>query len=77
MDNPEFYWITSADYRFEFSDQTVFVTFPIPEDAKNVYQDLQAIGNDIVANTPSKDRYEQVKYFYEVIIRDTDYNKSL
>ncbi|HIE7188047.1 TPA: transglutaminase domain-containing protein [Streptococcus pyogenes] len=76
MDNPEFYWITSADYRFEFSDQTVFVTFPVPEDAKNVYQDLQAIGNDIVANTPSKDRYEQVKYFYEVIIRDTDYNKK-
>lgn len=41
MDNPEFYWITSADYRFEFSDQTVFVTFPIPEDAKNVYQDFK------------------------------------
>ncbi|MDW7797711.1 transglutaminase domain-containing protein [Streptococcus canis] len=76
MDNPEFYWITSADYQFELSDQTAFVTFPLPKDAKKTYQDLQAIGDDIVAKMPTGDDYERIKYFYEVIIKDTDYNKK-
>lgn len=76
MDNPEFYWITSADYRFELSDQNAFVTFPLPKDVKKTYQTLQTIGDSIIAKMPVENDYERVKYFYEVIIQDTDYNKA-
>lgn len=76
MDNPAFFWITSANYRLERSDQVAFVTFPLPEEVEQTYHRLQAIGDDIIADMPATNDYERVRYFYEWIIKQTDYNRA-
>ncbi|EHI70723.1 transglutaminase domain-containing protein [Streptococcus ictaluri] len=76
MDNPEFFWITSADYHFEISDYDAYVTFPIPKDIKTTYQKLQSTADEIVSKMPQGSDYDKVKYFYEVIVQQTDYNKK-
>ncbi|KGR73324.1 transglutaminase domain-containing protein [Streptococcus phocae subsp. salmonis] len=76
MDNPAFFWVTTANYQLEMSDQVAFVTFDLPKDAPKIYQQLQAIGDDILSKAPAENDYERIKYFYDTIIQDTDYNQK-
>ncbi|MGT2887975.1 S-layer protein [Streptococcus didelphis] len=76
MDNPDLYWLTSAPYKIESSSSNVFVEFEVPEDAKETYGRLQDIGNQILAQAPKEDDYQKVLYFYNYIIKNTDYNKE-
>lgn len=67
-DNPEFYWLSETKYDINYMD------IAYPKDAKAVYQQLQAIGDEVISKMPEGSDYEKVKYIYEYIIHNTAYN---
>lgn len=67
-DHPEFYWLSETKYDINYMD------IAYPKDAKAVYQQLQAIGDEVISKMPEGSDYDKVKYIYEYIIQNTEYN---
>lgn len=69
-DHPEFYWLSETQYGIELWDVNY------PENAKVIYDQLQVIGDEVIAKMPEGSEYEKVKYLYEYIINNTEYNAA-
>lgn len=67
-DFPEFYWLAEESGTFSLAD------FPYPEAVQDTYHQLQEIGNQVIAQMPEGSDYEKVKYLYDYLIHQTDYN---
>ena len=71
-DHPEFYFISSYSHWKE-SGMNKAITYTIPVDAKQMLEQLKAVGDGIVKDAPA-DPYEKVKYFYEYLVNTVDYD---
>lgn len=71
-DFPEYYWLTDAMVDgIEFSD----LSQPIyPADVEQVSSQLEEVARIILEQAPKGSDYEMVKFFYETIIKQTDYD---
>lgn len=69
-DNPEFYWLSETKYSIDFWSMTY------PEEAKAIQKQLHTIADEVIAKMPQGSDYEKVKYIYEYIIQNTEYNLS-
>ncbi|HFI0143801.1 TPA: transglutaminase domain-containing protein [Streptococcus suis] len=71
-DFPEYYWLTDAMVDgIEFSD----LSQPIyPADVEQVSLQLEEVTRAILEQAPKGSDYEIVKFFYETIIKQTDYD---
>lgn len=71
-DFPEYYWLTDAMVDgIEFSD----LSQPIyPADVEQVSLQLEEVARAILEQAPKGSDYEIVKFFYETIIKQTDYD---
>lgn len=67
-DHPECYWLSETKYSIDFLSMTY------PDDAKAVQAKLHAIADEVIAKLPQGSDYDKVKYIYEYIIQNTDYN---
>lgn len=71
-DFPEYYWLTDAMVDgIEFFD----LSQPIyPADVEQVSSQLEEVARAILEQAPKGSDYEIVKFFYETIIKQTDYD---
>ncbi|HFI0715157.1 TPA: transglutaminase domain-containing protein [Streptococcus suis] len=71
-DFPEYYWLTDAMVDgIGFSD----LSNPIyPDDVEQVSWQLENLARAIIEQAPKGSDYEMVKFFYETIIKQTDYD---
>lgn len=71
-DFPEYYWLTDAMVDgIGFSD----LSNPIyPDDVEQVSWQLENLARTIIEQAPKGSDYEMVKFFYETIIKQTDYD---
>lgn len=68
-DMPEFHWL-NKDYE-DLQDNS----YVYPDKAKEVYKQLQQLGDDVVAQMPAGSEYDKVKFIYDYIIKQTHYNQ--
>ena len=73
-DHPEFFWIINTATTTSFiSGPVTKIAFTIPENVETKYSAMEQAADEIVKNAPKKE-YDIVKYFYEYIINNTEYN---
>ncbi|HFI0352298.1 TPA: transglutaminase domain-containing protein [Streptococcus suis] len=71
-DYPEFYWLTD-----EMSDGISLSDLSLPgypKDYKEIMKKVEDTAFDILSMSPQGSEYEKVRYFYEYIINQTDYD---
>lgn len=71
-DYPEYYWLTDT-----MRDGIIYSDLSkptYPEDVTFIEEQLKVKANAILNQAPSGSEYEKVKYFYETIIHETDYD---
>ncbi|HEM3577078.1 TPA: transglutaminase [Streptococcus suis] len=71
-DYPEFYWLTD-----EMSDGISLSDLSLPgypKDYKEIMKKIEDTAFDILSMSPQGSDYEKVRYFYEYIINQTDYD---
>lgn len=66
-DLPEFYWLSEVK-EFDFSKLTY------PDKAKETYDQIQQLADEVIAQMPEGSDYDKVKYFYDYVIHNTQYN---
>lgn len=71
-DFPEYFWMTDAMEDGISYDDLSQPTYP--ERVEETSKELASIATTIVQQAPTENTYETVKYFYEYIIQQTDYN---
>lgn len=69
-DQPEFYWLSEQRYQVDFTSHVY------PDDAKEVQAQLHALADEVIAQMPDGSDYDKVKYIYEYIIHNTQYNTA-
>ena len=72
-DHPEFYWINAVTTTSDQNDLANNVSFIVPQDAKEKSEQLKIKADSILSTAP-QDEYEKVRYIYEYIIGNTEYN---
>lgn len=66
-DFPEYYWLLESPHDY-------FAAFDYPADADAVMAELHQRADAVIAQLPKGSDYDKVKYLYEYIIHQTDYN---
>ena len=76
LDHPEFFWIRDVVYSTSTLNGLVTeISFTVPTDTEAKIEKLENKANEILKNAPADD-YGKVKYIYEYIINNTDYNMN-
>lgn len=73
-DHPEFFWMQNFTVR-TLDGEPVGIVYDIPSNAEEISQAIDEKTDQIIAQAPS-DTYGKVKYFYEWIINNTDYQDA-
>ena len=74
MDHPEFYWMNDSLSSYAIYGEIVNrISCNVPSDAEEKMEVLSKKADEILKDAP-KDEYELVKYIYEYIIYNTEYD---
>ena len=72
-DHPEFYWMKEFSL-VKIGEKVKSINFDVPKDAKEKMELIDSKVNDILSGINKySDDYQKVKYFYDWIIENTDY----
>lgn len=72
-DNPDVFWFNDYTYQTDGNDQLI-LEIETPDDVEEIYQLIEVMSEQILAEMPTDSDYSRVKYLYEFIINYTDYN---
>ena len=73
-DHPEFFWMQGSVVQTTLINGSVYkAAYNVPLNAESKMKELEKKAEEILRYAPKSD-YEKVKYFYEYIINNTDYD---
>lgn len=73
-DNPEYFWFHNYTLEDSIHPNSYRLSIPTPEDVRETAAEIESIAEQILQGMPKDSPYEQVRYLYEYIIKETSYD---